>query len=107
ACLPRPHYARAFEPGCSIGVLTRELATRCDNVLASDPVAAPLEAARAAVPSQHVTFQVGRVPDDWPDGQFDLIVLSEFLYYLSPADRREVLALAATSLVSGGHLVLV
>ena len=29
AALPEPHYRSAFEPGCSIGVLTDLLAPRC------------------------------------------------------------------------------
>ncbi|MFE7421819.1 hypothetical protein [Rhodococcus sp. NPDC057529] len=31
AALPRPRYRRAFEPGCSIGILTAALAHRCDE----------------------------------------------------------------------------
>lgn len=107
ASLPRRHYRRVFEPGCSIGVLTEFLASRCDELLATDPVASPLRRARAAVPDAHVTFQEGRVPDDWPDGEFDLIVLSELLYYLSAADRVEVAERAVGSLAPDGHLVLV
>lgn len=107
AALPRRRYARAFEPGCSIGVLTRLLAGRCDELMATDPVGRPLEQARARVDAEHVTFALGRVPDDWPDGAFDLIVLSELLYYLSAAERMEVRAAAVASLAPDGHLVLV
>ena len=45
ALLPAVRYRSAFEPGCSIGVLTRLLAGRCDAVLSCD-VAPP--AVRAA-----------------------------------------------------------
>ena len=38
--LPAARYRRAFEPGCSIGVLTRMLAGRCDEVLSCDVAAA-------------------------------------------------------------------
>ena len=31
ASLPRSRYRSAYEPGCSIGVLTELLATRCDR----------------------------------------------------------------------------
>lgn len=105
--LPRRRYRRAFEPGCSIGVLTALLATRCDELLATDPVAAPLERARRNVPDGHVTFQQGRVPDDWPAGTFDLVVLSELLYYLSAPDRLDVVERSVESLAPDGHLVLV
>ena len=36
ASLPRPRFGSAFEPGCGTGLLTAELATRCDRVLAVD-----------------------------------------------------------------------
>ena len=38
ALLPRQRYGMAFEPGCSIGVLTALLAPRCDTLLACDAV---------------------------------------------------------------------
>jgi predicted TPR repeat methyltransferase len=107
AALPRRRYARAFEPGCSIGVLTRQLADRCDELLATDPVEIPLARARETVDVEHVTFERGRVPDDWPEGTFDLVVLSELLYYLSASERLEVRAAAVASLAPQGHLVLV
>jgi SAM-dependent methyltransferase len=107
AALPRARYGRAFEPGCSIGVLTGLLAGRCDELVATDPVARPLERARSTVDADHVTFAQGRVPDDWPEGTFDLIVLSELLYYLSTPERLEVRAAAVRSLAPQGHLVLV
>ena len=107
AALPRPRYGRAFEPGCSIGVLTRLLAGRCDELVATDPVDRALERARSTVDAPHVAFARGRVPDDWPEGAFDLNVLSELLYYLSPSERLEVRAAAVRSLAPQGHLVLV
>ena len=36
ASLPRAHYRSCYEPGASIGLLTRLLAPRCDEVLATD-----------------------------------------------------------------------
>ena len=40
ALLPAARYRSAFEPGCSIGVLTRMLAGRCDELLSCDVAAA-------------------------------------------------------------------
>jgi hypothetical protein len=48
-----------------------------------------------------------QVPGDWPDGTFDLIVLSEVLYFLSPADIAAVADRAAGSLAPGGVVLLV
>jgi trans-aconitate methyltransferase len=106
ASLPFARYASAFEPGCSTGVLTQLLAVRCDAVLASDP-AAPLDQARLRVPDEHVRFERGGVPQQWPDETFDLIVLSELLYYLDESHRHEVLRRCMETLLPNGHLVLV
>ena len=38
AALPRRAYRREFEVGCSIGVLTSQLARRCEHLLAVDVV---------------------------------------------------------------------
>ena len=45
AMLPAERYRAAFEPGCSIGVLTRMLAPRCGTLLACDLAAAAVKAA--------------------------------------------------------------
>src|SRR4051812_39395374 len=80
-------FASGLEIGCSIGVLTRMLAPRCDALLGVDLVEQPLEAARARCADQPwVQFRRMRVPAEWSAGQFDLIVLSEVLYFLAPAD---------------------
>ena len=46
AALPRPHYERAYEPGCSVGVLTSALARRCTRVEACDIAASAVARAR-------------------------------------------------------------
>src|SRR5215213_358552 len=80
AALARPCYGRALEVGCSIGVLTRDLAPRCAALLAVDAAAAPLEAARARCAGlPQVEFARMLVLRDWPEAAppFDLILLSE------------------------------
>ncbi|WP_420881071.1 class I SAM-dependent DNA methyltransferase [Rhodococcus sp. (in: high G+C Gram-positive bacteria)] len=84
AVLPRRRFRSAFEPGCSIGNLTEVLATRCDHVLATDIVDDVLERARARLDGADVTFRRWALGDPWPTGSFDLVVLSEVAYYLSP-----------------------
>ena len=105
ACLPDREFRRAYEPGCSVGVLTGLLADRCDEVVASDPVLRALELAGERVPG--ATFMKGSLPGAWPDGTVDLIVLSEVLYYLSAPDRAATLAAARERLEPGGVLVSV
>lgn len=47
AMLPAARYRHAFEPGCSVGVLTEQLTARCDHVTATDVAAATLKAVDA------------------------------------------------------------
>ena len=102
------HFSRGLEIGCSIGVLTKLLAEHCDKLLAVDFVAQALvQAAARCAGESHVTFECMRVPQTWPAGQFDLIVLSEILYFLQPADIACLAALANDSLMAGGALLLV
>lgn len=108
AALPRRRYRRAFEPGCSVGVLTRLLAERCAEVLATDRVPAAVEAAaRRNRDRPHVEVRPMAVPGEWPEGTFDLIVLSELLYYFDDATLREVLKRTVDSLEPGATLVTV
>jgi len=108
ACLPRPRYRAAFEPACAIGVFTRALSERCDRLLASDLIPAAVEAARARNADQPtVEIRQGAVPANWPEGLFDLIVLSEFLYFLDPPDLAELVRRVGGAIEPGGDLVLV
>ncbi|MBM9476367.1 PIG-L family deacetylase [Nakamurella flavida] len=106
AALPRARFRRAFEPGCSIGVLTAELAPRCDELLSTDIAQAPLERARQRLAgSPHVRFEQRTVPRDWPAGLFDLIVVSEIGYYCSRADLAELVRRSAEALTPDGVLL--
>lgn len=108
ASLPKHRYHRALEVGCSIGVLTEALATRCAHLLAVDASAAPLAAAAARLhAAAGVELRQARVPEQWPAGSFDLVVLSEVCYYLSVDDLDATLDLLASSLRPGGDVVAV
>jgi trans-aconitate methyltransferase len=88
--LPRPRYRHAFEPGCSVGTLTAQLVQRCDHVTAIDVAQSALDAAAARV-TAGATFARGSLDDTWPDGPFDLLVLSEVGYYLDADTLKSVL----------------
>lgn len=108
ASLPFERYRRVFEPGCSIGVLTRLLAERCDALIAFDVAEVAIEQARARTADlPHVTVERGAVPDDWPPGAFDLVVLSEIGYYQQPASLDKLLSRSVAALEPAGHLVAV
>lgn len=108
AALPRPHYDRAFEIGCSIGVFTAQLALRCGHLLSVDVSEAALAQARqrCAALSQ-VEIKKMQVPNEFPAGEFDLIVVSEVGYYLSPADLARTADQMLAALPTGGQLLLV
>ena len=76
-------FRSCFEVGCSIGVLTRQLAAQCNALIGVDVAQAALDNARARCADlPHVQFQRLAVPGEWPAGRFDLILFSEVLYYL-------------------------
>lgn len=94
AMLPKPRYRSAFEPGCSVGVLTELLAARCDALLATDVAQAALDTARTRLEQSGATgaveFERRSLDAPWPDG-VDLVVVSEVAYYLAAGTLRAVL----------------
>ena len=54
-----------------------------------------------------MTFVRARFPDEAPAGHFDLIVCSEVLYYLSPAELWRAVRWLRTHLQSGASLLAV
>lgn len=108
AALPRERYRRGFEPGCSIGVLSELLADRCDSLLVTDVAPAAVAIARERL-SGYDGVEVAElaIPAEWPEGRFDLIVLSEIGYYLSPDDLDVLVDRVGAGLEPGGTLVAV
>lgn len=104
AALPEPTYDRGLEVGCSIGVLTAGLAARCRSLVGLDASPAALDAARARLPAT-VRLVQGAVPEQWPVGSYDLVVLSEVGYYLGAADLERLLDLVQRDLAPGGTVL--
>ncbi len=90
AALPQRRFGTALEVGCSVGVLTAALASRCDRLVALDASAAALASARTRVPAEVELVQAA-VPGGWPAGTYDLVLLSEVGYYLDPPDLERLL----------------
>lgn len=106
AALPEARYARALEAGCATGMLTERLACRCDALLAIDVAARAVERMLARVAGQaHVEGRVARLPQEWPAGSFDLIVLSELGYFFTPDDWIATVNHAASALAPSGTIV--
>jgi len=97
----------ALEIGCSIGVLSRRLAERCDRLLSVDINGRALAAAKQrCAKRRNVSFAEMNVPREFPKELFDLIVVSEVAYYWSDDD----LALAIDEIAGaapGGTIELV
>jgi cyclopropane fatty-acyl-phospholipid synthase-like methyltransferase len=108
AALPRARYGRGLEIGAAIGVFTAKLAARCDDRLGLEPVASALaEARRRNAHLPHVRFAPLFVPGDWPQGQFDLIVLAEVIDYLGEPDVARLATRVADALAPEGDVILV
>ncbi len=106
ASLPRSRYRSAYEPGCSVGLLTELLALRCDRLLSSDIVPSTLEAVEARLGSMpHVGSEERSIPAQWPSGQFDLVVLSEIAYSFDVTDLHCVMGCVMSCTVRGAHVV--
>jgi len=108
AALPLSRYRRGLEIGCSIGVLTARLAGRCASLVAVDVSEKALDAARMRCRTlPNVAFEIMSVPAEWPLGTFDLIMLSEVVYYLDAGDVSRLADRVRASVEPGGHVLLV
>lgn len=109
AALRRAHYHQALELGCSIGVLTCQLASRCDHLLAIDVSGAALAQARTRCADlSQVTFEQRDIAHDFPSGRsFDLLIFSEVGYYFALPDLKDLRQRIKEALKPGGQLLLV
>lgn len=109
AMLPYPRYRHAFEPGCSVGVLTERLTGRCDHVTSADVAVAALDSSHRRLAAigcrDRVTLLRASLDDPWPAGPFDLVVLSEVGYYLQSDLLRAVLDREVPRLMPGATVL--
>ena len=106
AALPRQRYGRIFEPGCANGELSLRLAERCDALLCMDLSPRAVTLARDRLSGHaHVQVLEGCLPQDWPAGTFDLVVISEWAYYLTPDAFGEIIERIRESLTPDGAVL--
>ena len=106
ACGTR-QYGRGLELACANGETSLLLAHKCLSFLAVDgSVSAVAEAKRRTAGLRHVVITEAALPQDMPRGPFDLIVISELLYYLKSRDLDAVLRRSIAALAPGGRLVV-
>ncbi len=106
--VPDGVFRRVFEPGCSIGELTAQLAQRCGFVTAIDIAGAAIETARQRCrPFENVDVHQGSLLDDLPPGPFDLIIFSEIGYYFTKSQLIELGSTLADRIDPWGQLLAV
>jgi predicted TPR repeat methyltransferase len=104
--LTKERYRNAFEPGCSIGVLSELLAPRCERLLATDIIPSALAQATHRL-EQHENVVVERraIPESWPNDTFDLVVLSEIAYYFDVETLSDIVSLVVRSAERGTQVL--
>jgi SAM-dependent methyltransferase len=104
--LSKAHYDVVYEPGCSVGVLTADLAALANRVIATD--VAPSAVARARERCRafdHVDIHCDDVATFAPNIALDLIVFSEIGYYFERHNLERIARTLASNLQSGGEFV--
>jgi SAM-dependent methyltransferase len=101
-------FRRAFEPGCSIGLLTARLASRCLSVEAIDisEIAVTI-AKRRCLHLRDVHIKQGSLPKNVPDGSFDLVLFSEIGYYFDRSELATLIGRLMDRLEQGGTFLAV
>jgi SAM-dependent methyltransferase len=112
ALLPRKRFANALDLGCGLGLLSQKLTQQAENVLGIDIAPAAIEhARRRGAAFDNLAFEPGDIlnlPASL-DGRFDLVVVADVLYYLSPLDEgvlHAVVRRIADLLTPGGTCLL-
>ena len=125
AVLPQAHYNSAIELGCGNGVFSKLLAQRCQNLLSIDGNNNAVQFAKerlaelpqvkviqGIIPNVLLNLEAALLSNQLPANQsqdnkpaFDLIVISEILYYLSLNDIDRVIAWVKQNLIVGGTVL--
>ncbi len=108
ACLVRDR--RVFEPECSVGVLTALLADpgglcRRPGHRPGGPRADDRESPRCWRERPCLRRTLGHA-DPWPETGYDLVVISEVLYYLEADEAGQFMAQTVEHLDADGHVVV-
>jgi SAM-dependent methyltransferase len=111
--LPNRHYASALDLGCGLGLFTRQLSEYVDHAFGVELSQVAVEQARS-LSSGHpnVRFEQANILDleKTIKGRFDLVVLADVLYYLSPLSDEVLKSIAHVTenlLEPNGILLLV
>lgn len=84
-------FTSAIEIGCGNGTLASLLRHRCRHLTLVECIPAALSLARQSLAdARNVTFIGGTAPHDLPSARFDLVLLSEVLYFLTVQEISEL-----------------
>lgn len=106
--LQKPRYPSAFEPGCGNGAFSLDLSSRCEQLTAVDWSEDALKAAAlhcAGVPN--IDFYALDFPKSLPNQKFDLLVVSELLYYFSDEKLGHFFEILPDIVKPSGEILLV
>lgn len=107
AALEDRWYPEAIELGCANGVLTSLLAAQSGRLIAIDPSREALAVAQVRLGGLHnVELRMGHLLQDFPHGNFDLMVLSDFLNHLGFDGCVELAGKLSASAASRCRLVI-
>jgi SAM-dependent methyltransferase len=108
AAIDDRRYRSALEIGCAHGVLTARLAPLCDTLTSIDISLRAVELARSRCAAlSNVTITRCSFPAESPEGAFDLVVLSEVVYYWDDADIERAAAAIRASATPDCRIMLV
>jgi SAM-dependent methyltransferase len=100
-------YGRGLELACANGETTISLDHRCLRLTAVDSSPTAVAAAtKRTLASPSVTVTRCLLPAEMPRGPFDLIVVSEIVYYLTPNALGLLIAKIEAALAPGGRVVV-
>lgn len=109
--LPARRYRNALDVGCGLGVFTRKLSPHVENVLGTDlSQVAVAQAQQLSHVHNNASFVQADVRglDQRLNRRFDLVVVADVLYYLSPIsdDLMQALLQTIENLVEPGGILL-
>ncbi|AHE55948.1 SAM-dependent methyltransferase [Sphingomonas sanxanigenens] len=109
AVLADRRYASAFEVGCAHGVLTAQIVDLCDTLLAVDISHRALALAQQRLGDRaQAVFRTMAFPREAPVGEtFDLVILSEVIYYWDTGDLARAADWLRENIAPGGRVILV
>ena len=106
--LPKVQFKNAFEIACAIGVITENLAPKCDRLLSVDCSELGLvEARKRCSHLPQVRFEQMQLPQQFPTEKFDLILFSEVGFFFTMPDLLETKQKIIDALLPGGYLLMV